>query len=104
MKKITAFLLATALLVTCLGAFAEGTAEESRGNGLQIRDISKAFVSGNQMTTSIITEPFYEGVFDEASAEKAILEVYDRLGADKNSQLMLDDVVMANGLTYYIFR
>ena len=46
MKKITAFLLATALLVTCLGAFAEGTAEESRGNGLQIRDISQAFLSG----------------------------------------------------------
>ena len=46
MKKITAFLLAAALLMTCPGVFAEGTAEESRGNGLQIRDISQAILSG----------------------------------------------------------
>ncbi len=104
MKKIIVFLLAAALLVTCPGAFAEETAEESRGNGLQIRDISKSVYSGNQMTTSIIMEPFCEGVFDEESAEQAILKVYDRLGADENTQLMLDDVVMTNSLTYYFFR
>ncbi len=105
MKKWIALFIALCMLSALLPAFAEDGSQELWGPVAHTVDELEAMVSGDEAVTTIITEPFYEGVTDEDQAMEAMDSVLDRLGGDDTTMLMLDSVLeYENGLTYYTFR
>jgi len=104
MKRITAFLLAAVMLLGSLTAFADQPADEAWWQGQETQDLANALASSGTHVTTVITEPFYEGVTDAETAEAAVVSVMERLGADETTQLMLDAVYTVDNLTYYSYR
>ena len=104
MKRMTAWVAAAVLALECFGAYAEKTegAPWESGSGtdmavlLEHADMTKV--------TTVITEPFYEGVTDAESAEEALGTVLAQLGADADTELMLESVYDTEDLCFYTFR
>ena len=103
MKKITALLLAAVMLLSGLNVFAED-ANAQWQQGEEILNLVRAIRTGGTVVTTVITEPFYEGVTDEKTADAAVESIMDKLGADETTQLMLDAVYSVDDLTYYSYR
>ncbi|MBO7663432.1 MAG: M4 family metallopeptidase [Clostridia bacterium] len=101
-KSVLAALLTAALLLPGLTGLAEEAA--ALPDQERINEISFAMETRGNVVTTVITEPFYEGVTDEDSAIDALESVWDRLGADEHTQLLLDAVYETEDLTYYTFR
>ncbi len=104
MKRMIALLLAAAMLTGGLNAFAQEAADASWQQGQETQGLANLLGSGGTVVTTVITEPFYEGVTDEEDAETAVVYIMDRLGADETTQLMLDAVYTVDNLTYYSYR
>ena len=106
MRKILSVLLAvmmmTAAVPACFGE--EETPDVSWIPGMTAPSVSEEMKARGQVVTTILTEPFYEGVTDEDTAGEALTSVMEQLGADESTQVMLDSVYETEGLTYYIYR
>ena len=100
MKRFLGILMALVMTVSGLGAFAE----EAAGTPMSMEELARTLSINGKAITTIITEPFYEGVHDAETAENAVMSVMDRLGADQSTQLMLDTTYSTEDLDYYVFR
>ena len=101
MKKITALLLAAVMMMSSLCAFAEENADAKLE---ELLNLAKEILERGTFVTTIITEPFYEGVTDEETANAAVESIMSQLGADETTRLMLDTVYSVDDLTYYSYR
>ena len=81
---------------------AADTTDGEKGDAIIIED-ENAF-SGDGTVTAFIGEPFYDGVIkDYAEAYKAVLSVYDRIGADETTDLELAEVRPTEDNVCYTF-
>ena len=100
MKKMLPVLLAVVMIMGIFSALAEGENPGLAG----MPEIGPDSISGTRnddrtMVTSVVTEPFYEGVTDEKRAGEAVEAILKKLGGDESTQLLFDSVNTTDGLT-----
>ena len=102
-RRSLAFLTALVLLPLSL-SLAEET-ELVMGPVAKTMDELNAMLDSADSVTTMIDEPFYENVTDEAAALDAMGSVAEQLGCDDTTILVLDTVRSTeDGLTVYTFR
>lgn len=115
MRRLTALVLAGVLLLgtacgsanqlkskSASGSGNMGIAKGKKGDAVTTED--ENVFTGDGTVTAFIGEPFYDGVIkDEQGAYKAVQSVYDRIGADKTTQLELAEIRPTEDNVCYTF-
>ena len=79
-----------------------GIAKGKKGDAIITAD--ESVFTGDGTVTAFIGEPFYDGVIkDYDEAYKAVQSVYDRIGADKTTQLELAEIRPTEDSVCYTF-